>query len=129
MEDATSAHHPSFFCFGLGKDIGAIHKMPDAEFRAQLREFAGTPDAVLRDAELMELPTPILRADFAVCESYSYTAEEPLDRSITAFGGSNDPKVSRDEMSAWRAQTTRSFSLRMFPGTRRRTNNSQEKRG
>jgi medium-chain acyl-[acyl-carrier-protein] hydrolase len=94
----------------------AIHKMPDAEFRAKLREFGGTPEAVLQDDELMELLTSVLRADFAVCESYSYTAEEPLDCSITAFGGNDDAKVSRDELSAWRAQTTSSFSLRMFPG-------------
>ena len=93
-----------------------IHELPDAEFRAKLREFGGTPDAVLRDAELMELLTPVLRADFAVCGSYSYAAEAPLDCSITVFGGNDDPKVSRDELSAWQAHTARSFSLRMFPG-------------
>jgi medium-chain acyl-[acyl-carrier-protein] hydrolase len=94
----------------------AIHKMPDAEFRAKLREFGGTPEEVLRDEELMELLTPVLRADFAVCESYSHTAEEPLDCSITVFGGADDPKVSQHELAAWRAQTTGPFSLRMFPG-------------
>lgn len=95
---------------------GAIHKMPDHEFRAKLREFGGTPEPVLQDAELMELLTPALRADFALCESYSYTAELPLDCSITAFGGNEDPRVSCDEVSAWRNQTTRAFSIRMFPG-------------
>jgi medium-chain acyl-[acyl-carrier-protein] hydrolase len=93
-----------------------IHKLPEAQFRTKLREFGGTPEAVLQDEELMELLTAPLRADFAVCENYSYTVEAPLDCSITAFGGNDDPKVSRDELSAWRAQTTRSFSLRMFPG-------------
>ena len=94
----------------------AIHKMPDHEFRAKLREFGDTPDAVLQNAELIELLTPVLRADFAVCESYSYAREAPLDCSITAFGGNDDRRVSRDELSEWRAQTTRSFHLRMFPG-------------
>lgn len=94
----------------------AIHKMPDHEFRAKLREFGGTPEAVLQNAELIELLTPILRADFAVCESYSYVRETPLDCSITVFGGNDDARVSRDELSEWRYQTTQSFSLRMFPG-------------
>ena len=93
-----------------------IHKMPDQEFRAKLRAFGGTPEAVLQNVELIELLTPILRADFAICETYSYREETPLDCSITAFGGEEDPKISRDELSAWRAQTTKSFSLRMFPG-------------
>jgi medium-chain acyl-[acyl-carrier-protein] hydrolase len=64
----------------------------------------------------MELLLPVLRADFAVCETYAYTAEEPLDCSITAFGGNGDPRVSRQELSAWHLQTTKSFSLQMFPG-------------
>ena len=93
-----------------------IHNMPDREFRAKLREFGGTPEEVLQNAELIELLTPILRADFAVCERYSYVPEAPLDCSITVFGGNNDPRVSRDELLDWRDQTTQSFSLRMFPG-------------
>jgi medium-chain acyl-[acyl-carrier-protein] hydrolase len=100
----------------LGDPHEAIHKMPDHEFRAKLREFGGTSEAVLQNAELIELLTPVLRADFAVCENYSYLTEMPLDCSITAFGGEDDPRVSRAELSAWRDQTTRSFSLRMFPG-------------
>ena len=35
----------------------AIHQLSDAEFRAKLREFGGTPEAVLQDDELMELLT------------------------------------------------------------------------
>ncbi len=94
----------------------AIHQLPDPEFRHQLSALGGTPDSVLQNAELMELLLPVLRADFTVCESYQYTAEEPLECSITAFGGNNDAKVSRSEITAWQAQTRKSFSVRMFPG-------------
>jgi medium-chain acyl-[acyl-carrier-protein] hydrolase len=100
----------------LGNPHEAIHKMPDHQFRAKLREFGGTPEAVLQNAELIELLSPVLRADFAICENYSYVTETPLECSITAFGGDDDPRVSRDELSEWRDQTTQSFSLRMFPG-------------
>jgi len=39
----------------------------------QLRRLNGTPQAVLQDAELMQFFLPVLRADFAVCETYTYT--------------------------------------------------------
>jgi medium-chain acyl-[acyl-carrier-protein] hydrolase len=94
----------------------AIHRLPDADFQHQLRELGGTPEGVLQNPELMELLLPSLRAGFAVCENYQYAADEPLDCSITAFGGNNDPRVTREELCAWQAQTRGSFSVRMFPG-------------
>jgi medium-chain acyl-[acyl-carrier-protein] hydrolase len=93
-----------------------IHQRADLEFQQQLRELGGTPEAVLEDPELMELLLPVLRADFAVCENYVYRAEPPLECSISAFGGSTDARVSRDELCAWQKQTQNSFSIRIFPG-------------
>jgi medium-chain acyl-[acyl-carrier-protein] hydrolase len=93
-----------------------IHELPDAEFQTQLRELGGTPETVLQNTELMDLLLPVLRADFAVCENYQYVDDEPLDCSITAFGGNSDPRVSREELVGWQAQTSKSFSVRMFPG-------------
>jgi surfactin synthase thioesterase subunit len=93
-----------------------LHRLPDAEFLAALRKYGGTPEEVLENAELVQLFMPILRADFAVVETYAYKPEAPLDCSITAFGGVEDGRVSRDELSAWQAQTGGAFSMRMFPG-------------
>jgi len=73
-------------------------------------------EEVLENVELMELLLPILRADFAVCETYVYEADDPLDCPISAFGGLQDEYVSRESLGAWREQTSGSFSLRMFPG-------------
>lgn len=94
----------------------AIHELPYEEFVARLRDLGGTPEELLQDSELMELFTPILRADLAICETYRYVNEEPLDCSITAFGGHDDRKVSREELVAWEAMSRRSFSIQMFPG-------------
>ena len=93
-----------------------VHDLPDQEIIASLRIFGGTPEGVLQNSELMDLFLPVLRADFAVCESYVYASEEALTCSITAFGGNDDGRVSREELSAWRAQTSNSFSMHMFPG-------------
>ena len=93
-----------------------LHRLPDPEFLATLRKYGGTPEAVIENAELVQLFMPVLRADFAVVESYAYKPEAPLDCSITALGGVEDARVTRDELSAWQAQTAQSFSVRMFPG-------------
>jgi surfactin synthase thioesterase subunit len=99
------------------QSIGSsIHLLPDPEFIAELERLNGTPAEVLQNAELMELLLPVLRADFAVNETYTYSAGEPLDCPISAFGGLQDTLTSRDKLEAWRHQTRGAFTLRMFPG-------------
>lgn len=93
-----------------------LHALPEPQFREELRSLGGTPEGVLEHPELLRLVIPILRADFAICENYQYTAEPPLDCSISAFGGLRDRDVSVEMLDAWRQQTNASFTLRMFPG-------------
>jgi medium-chain acyl-[acyl-carrier-protein] hydrolase len=94
----------------------SIHALPDKEFLAELRRLSGTPSDLLDHKELMEVMLPILRADFAMYETYLYSAEPPLDCPISAFGGLQDRRVSISDLEAWRTQTSATFSLRMFPG-------------
>ena len=93
-----------------------IHALPEAEFLAELRRRNGIPREVLGNEEVMQIMLPVLRADFAVFETYAYSAEPPLDCAISVFGGLQDVRVSRGDLDAWRDQTTAAFSLRMFPG-------------
>jgi medium-chain acyl-[acyl-carrier-protein] hydrolase len=93
-----------------------IHALPEPTFIEELRRFNGTPPAVLENAELMQLFLPILRADFAVLETYVYDSDAPLECPIAVFGGLQDSKVSREELQGWEKQTKASFSLQMFPG-------------
>jgi medium-chain acyl-[acyl-carrier-protein] hydrolase len=93
-----------------------IHGLPEAEFLAELRRLNGTPGRVLEHAELMRIMLPVLRADFAVYETYAYSQEPPLDCVIFGFGGLQDRKVRRGDLEAWREQTRAAFSVRMFPG-------------
>lgn len=94
----------------------SIHTLPDKELLMELRRLNGTPSELLGHEELMEIMLPLLRADFAVHETYLYSTEPPLNCPISAFGGLQDNKVSDSDLEAWRAQTSVSFSLRMFPG-------------
>lgn len=93
-----------------------IHALPEPEFLEELRRLNGTPQEVLKNAELRQLCLPALRADFAVIETYVYKAGLTLDCPITAFGGLQDREVSCDQLEAWRDQTSASFSQQMLPG-------------
>lgn len=93
-----------------------IHNLPEQAFLSELRRLKGTPEAVLANAELMQLLLPTLRADFAVLETYVYTPKPPLNCSITVFGGLQDSEVSCDHLEAWHEQTNASFSLQLLPG-------------
>ncbi len=93
-----------------------IHQLPTEAFIAKIRELNGTPEAVLNNAELMEWISPMLRADFAMVETYTYRAANPLACGITAFAGLEDDRASPEEVAAWREQTRRTFKYYTFPG-------------
>jgi medium-chain acyl-[acyl-carrier-protein] hydrolase len=93
-----------------------IHALPEPEFVEKLRHLNGMPEEIMGNAELMQLLLPILRADFAICETYVYEADGPIDCPISVFGGLQDDYLTREGLDAWREHTTASFSLRMFPG-------------
>lgn len=100
----------------LPREKRNLHDLPEDEFMEELRSLDGTPEEILQHPELMELFAPILRADFQLCETYAFVPGAPLDTPISAFGGLEDPDVSRDDLLAWKEQTRGSFRLRMFPG-------------
>lgn len=93
-----------------------MHLLPDAEFIERLREYNGTPDAVLQNSELMKVLLPSLRADFALHETYIYSSGVPLECPITAFGGTKDLEVNYNDLELWKEQTAESFEMRMFRG-------------
>jgi medium-chain acyl-[acyl-carrier-protein] hydrolase len=59
---------------------------------------------------------PLLRADFQVVDTYRYADGPPLGCPISAFGGLQDFDVTREQLEAWREQTTSGFVRRMFDG-------------
>ncbi len=93
-----------------------VHRLPDAEFTAELHKLNGTPHSVLANEELMQMMIPLLRADFTLCETYAYHQEEPLPIPITVFGGLQDLDIRIEQLEAWSEQTCSSFDLTMFQG-------------
>jgi medium-chain acyl-[acyl-carrier-protein] hydrolase len=93
-----------------------VHGLPESELLEYLRQLDGTPKEVLDQPELRRLLLPILRADFELVDTYEYSPGEPLDFPITAYGGLQDYEETEETIAPWRAQTTSSFSMRMFDG-------------
>ena len=93
-----------------------MHTLPEEELLDALRRLSGIPQAVLEDKDIMRIMLPVLRADLAVYETYVYLPERPLACSISSYGGLSDQRVSRDDLEAWRSQTSASFSLTMLAG-------------
>ncbi|HEX7772731.1 MAG TPA: alpha/beta fold hydrolase, partial [Pyrinomonadaceae bacterium] len=93
-----------------------IHDLPDAEFFAELEQMKGTPREVLEHQELMEILTPMLRADFALCYNHDYIPGEPLRCPITVLGGLEDEATPRQDLEAWCAETTGNCQVHMLKG-------------
>jgi surfactin synthase thioesterase subunit len=84
-----------------------IHELDEPAFREELRRRLLIPQEVFEHQELMELVSPILRADFTLAETYTFVAEEPLDVRFVIFGS--------DDVESWREQTSASTVIEPSP--------------
>src|ERR1043166_8444202 len=62
-----------------------IYNLPADEFLEELRGMNGTAPEVLEHSELMQLMLPIIRDDFTVCQTYSYSPEPWLEQTSSKF--------------------------------------------
>lgn len=92
-----------------------FHLLPRDELFAKVAEFGGVAPEVLGDPDLMEMFEPVLRADYRLIERTGYVPGPPLDVPIVVVGGLHDLNVSYEAIAAWRWETSRSFSLYMYP--------------
>lgn len=100
----------------LPRDEPFTYHLPEAEFIATVQKLNGTPREVLEHPELMKLMLPLLRADFEVCQTYSFEPGPPLNCDMTILGGLEDPDVPRSSLVPWSEQTTGACTVRMLPG-------------
>jgi len=93
-----------------------LHRLPDAELMAAIASWNGTPEAVLREPELMALMLPALRADLEIFEQYSTGPETRLHCPVTAFAGDSDDRAPAASMEMWRSVTRGAFQLQVLEG-------------
>ncbi|WP_165845501.1 thioesterase II family protein [Streptacidiphilus pinicola] len=89
----------------------------DAELVADLREMGGTPEEVLAEPDLLKLILPVLRADYALCDSFHAAppAGPLLDVPLTVLGGVDDHYGPAD-LARWSAVTSGPTTQYAFPG-------------
>ncbi|MBL4795100.1 MAG: thioesterase, partial [Pseudomonadales bacterium] len=93
-----------------------IHGLPEDQFLNEIKKLNGTPEEALQHPELMELVSPILRADIKLVETWDYRDELPLSIPITALAGAADEGVPVESIEEWGVQTSKGFTLRVFNG-------------
>ncbi|NER48373.1 MAG: acyltransferase domain-containing protein [Symploca sp. SIO1A3] len=86
-----------------------------------LSSFLGrleVPPHLAEDRQLTELLETRLQADLPLLLSYqqNYSQNQPLNCSISAFGGLEDQEVLEEELSHWHHYTHNQFKLHMFHG-------------
>ncbi|MBV2156573.1 alpha/beta fold hydrolase [Kitasatospora sp. SUK 42] len=94
-----------------------IHELPDARFLSALHALGGMPEGLLRQAELLRMFLPVLRADLRLAERYERPAVPPLPLPVMAFAGHDDPMTNDLGLLAWKRETTRSCELVFLDGT------------
>jgi medium-chain acyl-[acyl-carrier-protein] hydrolase len=93
-----------------------LHRLPDAEFIAALQRYNGTPQEVLENPELLSVFLPILRADFALSETYRFTPGDPITAPVYLFGGAHDAVVPERDLLAWGDACEGEVYYRRFAG-------------
>ena len=83
---------------------------------AELQRLGGMPADVLDDPGRRARMLRLIRADFAVCETYAYQVAAPLDCPIAIFGGIEDFDWPLDTLEAWREHTTSTACAYTFAG-------------
>jgi len=91
-----------------------LSSMSDHDFISLLHRLNGTPTEVLENKEVLNYFLPVIKADFALLNSYSFAAGLPLECSITAYGGMDDTPAA--SLKDWATHTVSTFAMKMFQG-------------
>jgi medium-chain acyl-[acyl-carrier-protein] hydrolase len=98
----------------LPRRIAPFYDYPLPEFITELKRFGGTPDAVLENAELMEMLVPMLRTELRAAYAYRRNPEIKLECDVSVFGGARDEIVLPEELPGWQEHFLERMDFRLF---------------
>lgn len=91
------------------------HLLSTPEFIEELRSLEGCPEEILNSEELLAFFLPILRADFAINDTYVYSQNNPLNICFTVITGTDEP-FELNDLRMWQYETTRPVDFLQMPG-------------
>ena len=106
----SSCRAPHTFTGSLGR-----HLLSDPQLVDEMRRL-GTPEQLLQNTELLTYVLPVMRADFELVDTYSYTPGLPLHCGLSAYGAAADVEVSTNDLMSWSQYTEARFHVRIFQG-------------
>ncbi len=96
-------------------EAGFASLTQDETLIERLRHLDGTPPEVFEHSDLLRLTLDTAAADFAVCASYRFEIQKPLEIPLFVFGGRDD-EIAEEALAAWQKETTFPLALDMFDG-------------
>lgn len=93
-----------------------MHLLPDDALISELRTYNATPEEVLNTPELMEIFLPVLRADFALSETYHHDNDYRYSGRMLVFGGDSDRNIGKEDLFGWSEYATGDAPVRLFTG-------------
>lgn len=88
-----------------------LHNLADDEFWVKIKQYGGTPDAIINDDAFKDLFLPILKADFTMYENYIFNHNKKvLDVPLIAVGGKDDKVVQYSELNGWKDLTSNTYT-------------------
>lgn len=97
-------------------EMRRLHLLDDQALVDALRDYQGTPPAILAHAELMQMLLPMLRADFELACDYAYRPAPPLAAPLVVLAGRGDERIEPDQVQAWQLDASRPIELHWFDG-------------
>jgi medium-chain acyl-[acyl-carrier-protein] hydrolase len=94
----------------------SLHLLSDTEFLDVLRGMGGTPDVFFRSPELQQLLLPMLRADFALSETYEYRPAARIACRLALFGGRDDNCMGPEDRQAWAREFEGAVAWQLLDG-------------
>lgn len=94
----------------------SLHQLDDNDFIDALIRLNGTPQEVFKNAELMQVFLPIIRADITLAETYVGNSDDLLTCPITILRGDQDHDTSAEAMQRWQELTTEPAVLHTIRG-------------
>jgi medium-chain acyl-[acyl-carrier-protein] hydrolase len=93
-----------------------VRNLSNQELIEYLGELDGIEAELLANPALLEFYLPVVRADFAACETYRYVQRPPLTAHLIVLGGAADPVAPPAELGRWSELTSDETVIRIFQG-------------